>query len=99
MEEYETALHALLMGLYQYGDYYEPSILLGIDRDMDFVRSQILMTLEQKFGISEDEAEVLRSMLYDAGVYGMDRPIDPEAAREYNLKLYEIVEESGLREW
>jgi len=97
MEEYETALHALLMGLYQYGDYYEPSILLGIDRDMDFVRSQILKALETQFGVSEDEAEVLRSMLYDAGVYGMDRPIDPEAAREYNLKLYEIVEESGLR--
>lgn len=96
MKEYETALHALLMGLYQYGDYYEPSILLGIDRDMDFVRSQILKELENTFGISEDEAEVLRSMLCDAGVYGMERPIDPEAAREYNLKLYEIVEESGL---
>jgi len=98
MEEYETALHSLLMGLYQYGDYYEPSILLGIDRDMDFVRSQILKELENTFGISEDEAEVLRSMLYEAGVYGMDKPIDAEAAREYNLKLYEIVEESGLRE-
>jgi len=98
MKEYETALHSLLMGLYQYGDYYEPSILLGIDRDMDFVRSQILKELENTFGISEDEAEVLRSMLYEAGVYGMDKPIDAEAAREYNLKLYEIVEESGLRE-
>lgn len=97
MKEYESALHSLLMGLYQYGDYYEPSILLGIDRDMDYVRSQILMTLEQEFNISEDEAEVLRSMLYEAGVYG-DRPIDPEAAREYNLKLYEIVEESGLKD-
>ena len=66
---------------------------------MDFVRTQILKELEREFGISEDEAEVLRSMLYEAGVYGMDKPIDAEAAREYNLKLYEIVEESGLREW
>lgn len=98
MEDYESALHSLLLGLYRYGKYYEQAIPLGIDRDMDYVRTQILKELEATFGVSEDEAELLRSMLEAAGVHGMDKPIDADAAREYNLELYEIVKESGLKD-
>ncbi len=97
LEDYQTALHSLLLGLYRYGKYYEQAIPLGIDRDMDYVRTQILKELKGTFGVSEDEAEVLRSMLEAAGAGGLNSIIDAGAAREYNLALYEIVEESGLK--
>jgi len=98
LKDYEAALHSLLLGLYRYGSYYEQAIPLGIDHDMDFVRTQILKELKSTFGISEDEAEVLRSMLAETGVGGMNVSINAEAAREYNVKLYEIVTESGLKD-
>ena len=91
-------LHSLLMGLYRYGAYYETAIPLGVERDMDFVRTQILKELENKFGVSEDEAEMLRSLLEETGVGGLNNKIDESAARAYNLALYEIVKESGLKE-
>ena len=96
MKDYHSALHSLLLGLYRYGKYYEQAIPLGIDRDMDYVRIQILKELEATFKVSEDEAELLRSMLEAAGPGGMNTTIDAHAARIYNLKLYEIVKESGL---
>lgn len=98
MSDYESALHSLLLGLYRYGKYYEQAIPLGIDRDMDYVRTQILKELEATFSVSEDEAEYLRSMLETAGPGGMKASIDEDAARLYNLKLYEIVKESGLKD-
>ncbi len=100
LKDYEAALHSLVLGLYRYGKYYETTtvISLGISKDLDFVRSQILEELDETFDVSEDEAELLRDMLEEAGVYGMDKPIDSNAAREYNQKLYEIVKESGLED-
>lgn len=98
--DFEAALHSLLLGLYRYGAYFETgeAMLLGIDKDLDFVRTQILKELKKTFNVSEDEAELLRSMLAKTGVGGMNASIDADAAREYNLKLYEIVLESGLKD-
>lgn len=96
--DYEAALHSLLLGLYRYGQYYDTAVPLGAGRDMDYVRTQILGALENTFGVSEDEAEVLRSMLTDAGAGGMHSGINADAARAYNLELYEIVKESGLED-
>ena len=98
LEDYQAALHSLLLGLYRYGKYYEQAIPLGIKQDMDYVRTQILKELKATFDVSEDEAEVLRDMLYGAGVGGMNTIIDPSAAREYNLALYKIVEESEVND-
>ena len=98
MNDYQAALHSLLLGLYRYGKYYEQAIPLGIDRDMDYVRTQILKVLETTFHVSEDEAELLRSMLEAAGAGGMNTSIHADAAREYNLALYEIVTESELEQ-
>ena len=89
LEDYESALHSLLKGIYRYGKYYENAIPLGVDRDLDFVRKQILEELEKTFHISEDEAEVLRSQLEQA--MGSD-----EASKEYSLAIYEIVQECKL---
>lgn len=89
LEEYESALHSLLQGIYRYGKYYENAIPLGIDRDLDFVRRQILKELENTFHVSEDEAEVLRSQLEQA--MGSE-----EASKEYSLTIYEIVRERKL---
>ena len=98
--DYESALHSLLLGLYRYGVYYGASELipLDVDKDLDYVREQILKELEDEFKVSEDEAELLRSMLEETGVGGMNVSIDSNAAREYNQKLYEIVKESGLKD-
>jgi len=98
--DFEAALHSLLLGLYRYGTYYGTTevIALGIDKDLDFVRTQILKALKAEFDVSEDEAEVLRSMLAKAGAGGMHSDIDEDAAREYNLELYKIVLESGLND-
>ena len=94
--DYQSALHSLLLGLYRYGKWYEQAITLGIGRDMDYVRIQILKELEATFHVSEDEAELLRSLLEAAGPGGMNAEINADAARIYNLKLYEIVIESEL---
>ena len=97
--DYQAALHSLLMGLYRYGAYYEKAIPLGIERDMDFVRTQILKELEATFDVSEDEAELLRSMLEQAGAGGIreNSTVNKDAAKAYNLELYEIIKESGLK--
>lgn len=89
MEDYESALHSLLKGIYRYGKYYETAIPLGIDRDLDFVRTQILRELENTFHISEDEAEVLRNQLEQAMT-------SEEASKEYSLTIYEIIKECEL---
>ena len=89
MEDYESALHSLLKGIYRYGKYYESAIPLGIDRDLDFVRTQILKELEKTFHISEDEVEVLRSQLEQAMT-------NEEASKEYSLTIYEIIKECKL---
>jgi len=98
LEDYQAALHSLLLGLYRYGKYYEQAIPLGIKSDMDYVRTQILKELKATFEVSEDESELLRDMLENAGAGGMNTIVDPSAAREYNLELYKIVEESGLND-
>lgn len=96
LEDYESALHSLLKGLQRYGYYYEKAIPLGIDRDMDFVRTQILKELEKNFRVSEDEAELLRSKLEAAGGDGMNVEINAEAAKVYKEELQEIIKTSGL---
>ena len=100
LNDYEAALHSLLLGLYRYGVYHGASELipLDVDKDLDYVRNQILIELKNEFDVSEDEAELLRSMLAETGVGGMNISIDSHAAREYNQKLYEIVKESGLED-
>ena len=89
LEEYESALHSLLQGIYRYGKYYENAISLEIDRDLDFVRKQILEELGKTFQISEDEAEVLRSQLEQA-------MRSEESSKEYSLAIYEIVRKCKL---
>ncbi|MBO5353720.1 MAG: hypothetical protein J6A77_10530 [Lachnospiraceae bacterium] len=98
MENYQAALHSLLQGLYRYGKYYEQAIPLGIDRDMDYVRTQILKALESTFHVSEDEAEVLRSRLEDTMPEGTRTALDKEAELVYNLELYKVLMECGLVE-
>ncbi len=91
LADYDAALHALVKGTARYEKYYEAASALGVVRDLDYVRSQILETLYNTYGISEDEAAVLRAEMTAAKV-------DKSAQDEYNLKLYKIVQESGLLE-
>ena len=98
MENYQAALHSLLQGLYRYGKYYEQAIPLGIDRDMDYVRTQILDALETTFHVSEDEAEVLRSQLEKTMPEATASVIDKDAEKAYNLELYKVLVECGLME-
>ena len=87
LEDYESALHSLVKGLYRYGKYIEQAFELDIDKDMDFVRTQILKELYATFHISEDEAERLRNLLYES-------LSDDERAVDYSKEIYKIVDKA-----
>jgi len=87
LKDYESALHSLMKGLYRYGVYTDHAKELSIMEDMDFVRTQILRELEVTFGISEDESELIKNLLYES-------LNDDEKAVEYSKKIYQIVEEA-----
>lgn len=87
LKDYESALHSLMKGLYRYGVYTDHAKELSIMEDMDFVRIQILRELEVTFGISEDEAERIKELLYQS-------LNDDEKAVEYSKKIYQIVKEA-----
>lgn len=87
LKDYESALHSLMKGLYRYGVYTDHAKELSIMEDMDFVRTQILRELEGTFGISEDESERIKELLYQS-------LNDDEKAVEYSKKIYQIVKEA-----
>lgn len=73
-----SALDSLLKGLKRYEKYSMYSILMGYDDlqyDLDYIRSQILAELDNRYGISVDEAMVLvkqqSSTEYAKAVYGI----------------------------
>ena len=61
--EYPKALDSLLKGLQRYDKYIELATALGIDSDLDYVRTQILEELDNVFSLSEREA--MKIISYD----------------------------------
>ena len=76
IEKYPEALDSLLKGLSRYDKYIELATMLGIESDLDYVRSQILAELNNVFHLSE--AEAMQILKYDNMV-------------DYSLAVYDVV--------
>ena len=76
MKKYPEALDSLLKGLSRYDKYIELATMLGIETDLDYVRSQILAELNNVFHLSEEEAiQILKSSNME----------------DYSLAVYNVV--------
>jgi hypothetical protein len=76
LEKYPEALDSLLKGLSRYEKYIELATMLGIEADLDYVRSQILAELNNEFQLTEEEAMTLLSY---------------ENMEDYSLAVYDVV--------
>ncbi len=81
MKRYPEALDSLLKGLERYDKYYSLAGLLGIESDLDYVRSEILEKLNMTFDVSEEEANVLLS--YDDQI-------------KYSEAIYELLSDRTI---
>ncbi len=76
MGQYPEALDSLLKGLNRYDKYIELATMLGIESDLDYVRSQILAELNNVFKLSEEEAIQIISF---------------DSMEDYSLAVYDVV--------
>lgn len=76
MKKYPEALDSLLKGLSRYDKYIELATMLGIESDLDYVRSQILAELNNVFNLTETEA--IQILSYDS-------------KEDYSLAVYDAV--------
>ncbi|WP_313129291.1 hypothetical protein [Anaerocolumna sp.] len=74
------ALDSLLKGLSKYEENIDTAISLGIEKDMDDLRSQILVELDNKYNIKEKEALAIVSI---------------GDLEEYNQHILEVVTENA----
>jgi hypothetical protein len=79
MKMYPEALDSLLKGLSRYDKYIELATYLGIESDLNYVRSQLLAELENVYHVSEKQA--------------MDM-INTENREEYSVAIYDVVLEN-----
>jgi hypothetical protein len=76
LEKYPEALDSLLKGLSRYEKYIELATMLGIESDLDYVRSQILAELNNVFKLTETDAMQILSY---------------ENKEDYSLAVYDVV--------
>lgn len=76
MGQYPQALDSLLKGLQRYDKYSALATIIEVEKDMDFVRDEILDKLEEIYSLTEEEAVAIAAMR------------DREA---YTQKVYEIA--------
>jgi hypothetical protein len=76
MGKYPEALDSLLKGLSRYEKYIELATMLGIEADLDYVRSQILAELDNVFKLTE--ADAMQILSYDN-------------KEDYSLEVYDVV--------
>ncbi len=76
MKKYPEALDSLLKGLSRYDKYIELATMLGIESDLDYVRSQILAELYNVFNLTEQEAAQI---------------LQNDSMEDYSLAVYDVV--------
>jgi hypothetical protein len=76
MKKYPEALDSLLKGLSRYDKYIELAAMLGIESDLDYVRSQILAELYNVFNLTEQEAAQI---------------LQNDNMEDYSLAVYDVV--------
>lgn len=79
LKMYPEALDALLKGLSRYDKYIELATMLGIETDLNYVRSQILAELKTVFHLSEEKAMQI---------------IATEDTEEYSSMVYNVVQKN-----
>lgn len=62
MGMHTEAINSLIKGLERYNQYYNKAVELGVDKQVDDVREEIVKTLEEEYKISETEAQKLLVM-------------------------------------
>ena len=78
LEKYPQALDSLLKGLERYDKYYTLATMLGIENDLNYVRSKIVDKLNTTFQVSEEEAKQL---------------LEVEDQEKYSVAVYKLVSE------
>jgi len=78
--EYAKALDSLIKGIRRYEKYNTLATMLGIEKDMDYVRDQIYAKLYGSYGIAQKEAEKL---------------VHIEDAAEYSAAIYEYINDGS----
>ncbi len=71
------ALNSLLKGLMRYNKYIFYGTQLGIEDDLNGVRSEIVYALNETYGLSEDDANVL---------------ISSDSQAVYSARVYEVID-------
>lgn len=87
MNDYTSALDSLFKGLLRYNKYTVIASDMGLDvqDDLDYVKSRILIEMENKYGITRDMADNVLAII--------NEPSDEyQAALEYSKTLYELSE-------
>lgn len=65
MGMHTEAINSLIKGLERYNQYYNKAVELGVNKQVDNVRNEIIKTLEDEYKISEVEAQKLMVMSED----------------------------------
>lgn len=65
MGMHTEAINSLIKGLERYNQYYNKAVELGVNKQVDDVRAEIVKTLEDEYKISEAEAQKLMVMSED----------------------------------
>ncbi len=76
LELYPEALDSLIKGLQRYEQYIDRAIDLGIESDLDYIKSTILKELDSKFNVHEKNAIKLANV---------------DDKKEYSKNVYTIV--------
>lgn len=79
LELYPQALDSLIKGLQRYEQYIDRAIDLGVESDLDYIKSTILKELDSKFNVHEKKAIKLANV---------------EDNKEYSKNVYTIVANS-----
>lgn len=59
MKMHTEAINSLIKGLERYNHYYNNAVELGVNKQVDNVRDEIIKALEEEYKISETEAQKL----------------------------------------
>ena len=77
IQYYAEALNSLLNGLTKYDVYLDEASELGVKSDLQYVKSQILEELQEKYNLDEEDAKKITSV---------------EDQEKYSDKVFEIAE-------
>lgn len=87
MGDYTSALDSLFKGLLRYNKYslIASDLRLEVQNDLDYVKSRIMIEMENQYGITRDVADSILAIIDK-------EEVTYEEALEYTKQLYELAE-------